>query len=151
MIRRHGTHVQAQTHATQVRPLQQGTFDAHTPYTPDRCGRQAPIQEARYPQGTTGAGTVGPRPYHQWRTSATSGAQKAGCPTQHEGQRGQPPRAPDQARHSNQPPALGEDWAAQTYTHASTHAHTPAVWHTHMHPTSHANTGLTTPSIVQAT
>ena len=58
---RHGMHVQAQAHSTQVGPLREGTFDACTLYTPDRCGRQPSIKEAKKPRGATAAGTVWPR------------------------------------------------------------------------------------------
>jgi hypothetical protein len=70
-------HVQAQAHSTQVGPLREGTFDACTLYTPDRCGRQPSIKEAKKPRGATAAGTVWPRLQQQVRTSATSGAHKA--------------------------------------------------------------------------
>jgi hypothetical protein len=74
-------YAQVQAHSTQVGTLREGTSDARTLYPSDQCARQPHNKVARRPQGTTTAGTLGPHLQQQWRTDATSGAQKTGRPT----------------------------------------------------------------------
>ena len=124
-------HVQAQAHSTQVGPLREGTFDACTLYTPDRCGRQPSIKEAKKPRGATAAGTVWPRSNSKCAQAPQVAPKKQAAPlsTRAAGPAPENPK-PSTAVKPAAGPRKGH-YGSYVHTHLNVRAHSGSVAHSH--------------------